>query len=291
MQHELRLHVGPVRFRIGSQWAQPLDHMRRLYADFPNGDDGPPDFTVRLEAPRLMRRFIRPQVAIAGDFMLPDALPLPLAHGLLAAEMAMNLQVALGWRRHLLLHASVVERDGRALIMTGLSGSGKSTLSAMLGENGWRFMGDEFALIDPDSGMAVPFPRLVSLKNAAIDAMQARLPEHRFGPVLADTPKGMIRHLMPPQDAVKRMGEGALPALMLFPRYGFDPELRAVGKPEAFVRLTQASTNYVSMGEAGFAALSGLIDRVPVLAMDFNDGDAVMAQIDTLWRDALAAGR
>src|SRR5690606_41632186 len=60
---------------------------------------------------------------------------------------------ALGWRRHLLLHASTVEKDGKALLMTGLSGSGKSTLSAMLAEKGWRFMGDEFALLNSDTLM------------------------------------------------------------------------------------------------------------------------------------------
>src|SRR3546814_11432827 len=84
--------------------------------------------------------------------MLPDAAPLPLAQGLLAAEMGMNLQMALGWRRHVLLHASCVEKNGRALVMTGASGSGKSTLAAMLGERGWRLMGDEFALLDLASG-------------------------------------------------------------------------------------------------------------------------------------------
>jgi ABC-type lipoprotein export system ATPase subunit len=65
--------------------------------------------------------------------MLPDALPMALRHGLLAAEMGMNLQMALGWRRHVLIHASSVEKDGRALVMTGESGSGKSTLAALAG--------------------------------------------------------------------------------------------------------------------------------------------------------------
>ncbi|MGE9115877.1 ATP-binding cassette domain-containing protein, partial [Escherichia coli] len=78
---------------------------------------------------------------------------LPLAHGLLAAEMAMNLQLALGERRFLLLHAATVERDGRAIVLTGESGAGKSTLAALLSGRGWRLMGDEFALVNPDSGL------------------------------------------------------------------------------------------------------------------------------------------
>ena len=159
MMHELRIRVGPAAFRIGSAWRAPVAALERLYAAYPT----PPycDYTVRLEPARPWRQWLRPSVMISGDYMLPDAAPLPLAQGLLAAEMGMNLQMALGWRRHLLLHASSVEKDGKALIMTGLSGSGKSTLSAMLAERGWRFMGDEFALLSVDSGDIVPFPRLI----------------------------------------------------------------------------------------------------------------------------------
>ncbi|KAK0358481.1 hypothetical protein LTR94_035283, partial [Friedmanniomyces endolithicus] len=111
--------------------------------------------------------------------------------------MGMNLQVALGHRRHLLLHAAAVERGGRAIVMTGESGAGKSTLATLLGARGWRFMGDEFVLLDPATGMIHAFPRLVSLKNRAIAAVAAALPDARFGPLLTGTPKGDIRHLVP----------------------------------------------------------------------------------------------
>jgi HprK-related kinase A len=197
--------------------------------------------------------------------------------------MGMNLQMALGWRRHLLLHASSVEKDGKALLMTGLSGSGKSTLSAMLAEKGWRFMGDEFALLNPDTGMFHSFPRLISLKNEAIAAMQAILPINRFGPMMKGTPKGDIRHIIPPLNAVNRMKETAKPALLLFPRFGYDPVLRDMGKSEIFVRLTQASTNYVAIGETGFRALTRFVDTVPTKAMDYQSGEQAEEMIDSLW--------
>ncbi len=146
MRHRLVLQIGPVAFRIGSAWRAPLDALARLYAGYPAPEDGLCDFTVRLEPEQPWRRWFRPSVAIRGDYILPDAAPLSLAHGLLAAEMGMNLQMALGQKRYLLLHAATVEKDGRALIMTGESGAGKSTLAALLGERGWRLMGDEFAL-------------------------------------------------------------------------------------------------------------------------------------------------
>src|SRR3954468_13193086 len=104
MKHRLALTSGPLIFRIGSEWGAPLEALRGLYAGYPAADPIC-DFTVRLEAERPWRGWARPSVAIRGDFMLPDAAPLSLAHGLLAAEMGMNLQMALGQKRYLLLHA------------------------------------------------------------------------------------------------------------------------------------------------------------------------------------------
>lgn len=281
--HEFHVQVGPAAFRIGSRWRQPIAQLRQLYADYPTPDI--PDFTVRLDAPSLLRRFVRRSVAIDGDYMLPDAVPLPFDQALLAAEMGMNLQMALGWRRHLILHASAVERDGKALIMTGLSGSGKSTLSALLGQHGWRFMGDEFVLIDPDSGMAVPFPRLISLKNSAIAAMEAAAADSVFGPLMAGTPKGDIRHLVPPAVAIARMKEAAKPALLLFPRFGYDAAIREVAPGETFMRMTQASTNYVALGETGFHAMTRFIKAVPARAIDYQSGEEAMALVNELWAE------
>lgn len=283
MRHSLHLRIGPACFRIGSAWRDPIAQLRTLYADYPQ-DDGIADFTVRLEPAGPLRRWWRPSIAITGDHHLPDAAPMALRHGLLAAEMGMNLQMALGWRRHLLLHASSAERDGRVLVMTGDSGSGKSTLAAMLGERGWRFMGDEFALLDMATGDVMPFPRLVSLKNAAVDVMTAQVGDaSRFGPLMESTPKGAIRHLVPPREAINRMEEGGRAALLLFPRYGAERAVRAMGAAETFVRLTQASTNYVACGEDGFATLHRFVTTVPALAIDYPDGAAALEMVEQCW--------
>ena len=288
MRHQLFLQIGPVGFRIGSAWADPLDRLARLYAGYPEPDGGLCDFTVRLEPEQPWRRWFRPSVAIRGDYILPDAAPLSLAHGLLAAEMGMNLQMALGQKRYLLLHAATVEKDGRALILTGESGAGKSTLSALLGERGWRLMGDEFALLDMASGLLLPFPRAVSLKNGAIGVMEAEVEPSRFGPLLAGTPKGDIRHMRPNKDALERMAEGARPALILFPRFGEAGAVRAVGRAEVFMRLTQASTNYVALGRRGFDALNRLIAACPALAIDYPDTATAIGLVED-FRQELAA--
>lgn len=285
MRHAFAVRVGPVGFRIGSDWRAPVAALAELYRDYPQPADGIADLTVRLYAQRPWRRALRPAITIGGDFAIADAAPLPLAQGLLAAELGMNLQVALGWRRQLLLHAACVERDGRALILTGESGSGKSTLAALLMTRGWRLLGDEFALLDLGDGSVHAFPRPISVKNAAIPIVAGAGPGLRRGPLLEDTPKGAIRHFVPDARALSAMDTPAQPALILFPTFGPPAATRPMPPSESFVRLTQASTNYVALGEPGFAALTRLVTTLPARAIDYPDTEAALAQVAALWSE------
>ena len=283
MRHAFSVRVGPYRFRIGSDWHAPIATLADLYRDYPTRAADVPDFTVRLAATRPWRRYVRPSVAIDGHYRLPGAAPLPLAQAVLAAEMGMNLQLALGARRHLLLHASVVERNGCAIVMAGQSGAGKSTLATLLAAKGWRFMGDEFALLDPLTGSLHALPRLISLKNDGVAAARAAWPTARMGPLLSGTPKGDIRHLVPDAGAIAAMDIPARPALLVFPRFGSAAASRPVSPSEVFVRLTHASTNYVLLGEAGFRSLTGLAATVPAIAIDYPDGAGGVAAVEAAW--------
>ena len=79
------------------------------------------------------------------------------------------------------------------------------------------------------------------------------------------------------------MHEPARPALLLFPRFGGETAVEPMGEGEAFVRLTEASTNYVALGEAGFDALTGLVRGVPARAIDYPDTDGAIALVERLW--------
>jgi hypothetical protein len=147
-------------------------------------------------------------------------------------------------------------------------------------------MGDEFALLDLAEGHLYPFPRAISLKNGAIAVMEKAAAPDRFGPRLDGTPKGSIRHLRPNAAAIDRMDEAARPALILFPRFGEAAAVRPVGGAEVFMRLTQASTNYVALGQTGFDALSGLVTSCPAAAIDYPDTASAMTQVDSLWAEA-----
>jgi len=279
--HALSLRVGAISYRVGSAWPGPIAALRHLYAGYPAPEAGFAEVTARIDPPRPWRRWIRPQVAIGGDHSLPDTVPMALRHGLLAAEMAMNMQVALGERRHLLLHAAAVERGGKVLILPGESGSGKSTLAALLGESGWRLMSDEFVMIDPADGTAQPFPRAISLKNGAIAEMETHIADPaRFGPHLSQTPKGDLRHLRPNAEAIARMDEPATPALILFPSFGFEPASDGISRSELFARLTEGSTNYVALGQAGFETMIRLAETIPAARFAYPDSATGIAIVE-----------
>ena len=109
----------------------------------------------------------------------------------------------------------------------------------------------------------------------------------RFGPMIQSTPKGDIRHLVPPADAIAAMAQPARPALLLFPSFGFDAAVRDVAASEVFMRLTQASTNYVALGEKGFSTLTRFVQTVPARAIDYRDGIEAEALVNQLWAECV----
>jgi hypothetical protein len=141
-------------------------------------------------------------------------------------------------------------------------------------------------LLGLEDGRLRAFPRAVSLKNGAIAVMEKEVAPDRFGPRLDDTPKGAIRHMRPNALALGAMAEPARPALILFPRFGEAAAARAVGQAEVFMRLTQASTNYVTLGSAGFEALTGLVGACPAAAIDYPDTASAIDMVEELWEQA-----
>jgi len=257
----LRLATGPVVHCIRS----PLDEVRNgialHYAEHEVNEEFA-DFHISIDRPRTVRRWVNRQVVFQFDGQTPFA-PLAGDQGFPMLEWGMNWCVSGLAHQFLTLHAAVLERNGRALILPAPSGSGKSTLCAGLVFRGWRLLSDELTLLDPASREVVPLPRPVSLKNASIDALQAFAPEARFGPLVHETTKGSIGHFQPPIDAVQRSAERARPGWIVLPRYeaGAGPRLEALGKGRAMMRLIECAFNYNVHGAVGFKLLADVVER------------------------------
>jgi hypothetical protein len=72
---------------------------------------------------------------------------------------------------------------------------------------------------------------------------------------------------------------------LLFPSFGYEPVVREISASEVFMRLTQASTNYVALGEAGFTTLTRFIKTVPARAIDYRDGVEAETLVNQLWSE------
>jgi HprK-related kinase A len=280
----IRLRIGPFGVTIRSDDVLFASTLHKLYADFPLlPRSEPSDFRMRLVQPKGLRRWWRPKVRFYLDDEQPfEPFPRHLATPLF--EWGFNWCIYEHAHEFLIIHASVVERDGRALIMPAPPGSGKSTLCAALAYRGWRLLSDEFALIRKTDGRVVPLPRPIGLKERSIELIHALAPLAEFGPVFTDTRKGNVAHLRPPTSAVDRASETAVAAWFVFPRYamGAPAALQTLGKAAAFVKASRNCFNYDLLGEAGYDVLSRLVEQCACFDLQFAELDQALELLATL---------
>lgn len=259
----LRLRTGRFTVRLQADLPSVTAGVGLLYGDYPLlQDEDFAEFHLKLVRPLSARRWLRPQIRLHCDGYEMFQ-PMPLQHAFPMFEWGFNWCVSSRAHRYLIVHAAVLERGGRAVILPAPPGSGKSTLTAALaGRGGWRLLSDELTLLELDSGLVVPNPRPISLKNASIDVVRGYLPDAVLSTPVHDTVKGTVAHLRAPGDAVQRAGETAQPAWIVFPHYqaGAATTLEALPRAATFMELAGNSFNYSLLGAAGFQALGRLID-------------------------------
>lgn len=278
----LFVQMPPFVMHIRSPIAVVADGIHRLYAQHLcwHQTDRFVDFRVSV---RVRRPWWRPLCEFQMDGLQPFT-PLAMGEAFALLEWGMNWCITGHCHQWVILHAAVLERGGRAVILPAPPGSGKSTLCAALMGAGWRLLSDELTLIDPDSGLITPSPRPVSLKNASIDVIRRRLPHVPMGPVAHDTLKGTVCHLKASDDSVARADEPARPVWVVFPKY--DPqaslEVQARGKADALLELQRNAFNRHVHGHAGFHAVANVLDASQVYDLRYSDLDRALAFFDGL---------
>lgn len=280
---KLCIQVGPYVYSLQSDIAQLADGIGQLYADFPLANsENFVDFAVAMQRAGPLSR-LRRQVQFKFDNRGSFA-PIPIRQAYAFLEWGMNWCVSVHANEYLKLHAAAVAKDQRVIVMPGVPGAGKSTLCAALGLRGWRILSDEHALIPPGSRLVVPLCRPVSLKNESIDIIRGFDSSARFGPASKDTHKGVVVHMKADLTPDSHDQE-ALPAhIMLFPRYSAADrqQITMRSKTESFVLAAYHSFNYSLLGEAGFAAMQALVDKVACYDLVYHDLDWAVAAVDEL---------
>lgn len=277
-QGDLILGVPPFVTRVRSPIDAVACSIAQLYSDFPLLDpQGFADFHVALAPPAGLRRWVRPQVLFFLDGFSPFK-PLPFDQAYPMFEWGLNWCIASHAHSFLVVHAAVVERRGRALILPAPAGSGKSTLCAGLVSRGWRLLSDELCLLDLQTGLIRPMARPLNLKNRSIDVISRFHPGAVITAPVHDTAKGTVALVKPPADSVARAGEPVPPAWIVFPKYvaGAAGMLAPVGKAPTLIRLIEQAFNYDILGARGFEAAANLVDRCACLEFSYGDlGEAV----------------
>lgn len=280
----ITLATGPFRYRICTRLPGVADNLATLYADFPVGEDaGLRDYHVRVDAVPGLRRWWRPQVNFWFDGRLPFK-PLPADHGFAMLEWGMNWCIAGHAHHYLLLHAAVLERKGRCVILPGDPGAGKSTLTAALMLSGWRLLSDELTVIDRDDGLLWPLARPVSLKNQSIEVIRQFHAGAVFGSLAADTHKGSVCHLRPTADSVARASEPGRAAHIVFPRWqaGASTQLSPRSKADAFMHVASHGFNYSLLGRLGFELTAALVDGCDCWDFRYSQLDEAIRRFEEL---------
>lgn len=259
----LRLRTGPMVVSITSPLPAVQAGIGLHYAEHPvEGDQVVADFHVEVGRPSNWRRWFKPQVVFRVDGQDPFT-PLPGDQGFPMLEWGLNWCLSGATHHFLTLHAAVLERNGRALLLPAPSGSGKSTLCAGLAFSGWRLLSDELALFDPATGEIVPLARPISLKNASIEALRRFAPDAAFGAVVHETTKGSVCHVRPPAEAVRRVAERSRPGWVVLPKFepGVPARLEPLSKAQAMMRLVESAFNYNVYRRRGFDLLAEAVEH------------------------------
>jgi len=284
LRSQLTLRIGPFVVTLRSALPQVHAAIATLYPAFEVVENAAgAHFLIRADAPNVLRRIVRRQAQFTVDGRRPF-LPLPVDMGVPMLEAGLNWCIGTGANQFVTLHSATLERGGRALLMPASPGSGKSTLCAALVHRGWRLLSDEFALIDPATGLLAPVPRPVALKEGSIALLRAFAPNAYFGPTLTNNEGQRVAYLRPPGSSVTASQQRCPAGLVVVPQYVADAETVATPMSPArtVLHLAANSFNYNLHGRVGFDRLVAIADAAPAVTLRYSQLEEGVAAVERL---------
>jgi hypothetical protein len=159
-------------------------------------------------------------------------------------------------RDFLFLHAGAVAGDRQRLILPAEPGTGKSTLVASLLRDGFLYLSDELAPIDPVTTGVFAFPKHIAVSNHGLEHIAGGEPDMPEGyPELSrELPD---RHLRPTDlgSGVGKAGHVDAIVFLAADRNG-PPVLNPISRPETIARLLGHALNAELYGDRGLKMLA-----------------------------------
>lgn len=266
------LHVPPFNFEIQTNLSLVQKNLQLIYGDALKPTTDSTDYYINIKSGSGLRKVFRPQVRFFADQKEPFK-PINLDSGYALLEWGMNWCVATQEMRFVIVHAAVLEKDGKAILFPAPPGSGKSTLTAWLAFNGWRLLSDEMALLLPGTQTVVPFVRPICLKNNSITLAKSWFPGARFSTIARNTHKGDVVHLSPPAHSWDNNTIPAQVVAIVFPRYHQEQPLTVtqLNQAQAFSALADNAFNFSLGGQTGFETIVQLVEKSQCYEACYSD--------------------
>jgi len=179
------------------------------------------------------------------------------------------------------LHAGVVGKEGRCILLPAAAGSGKSSLTAALAHKGFGYYSDEVALIERGSFQVPPVPLAVCVKETGWDLMSRYFPELSSLPIHQRDDRKIVRYVPPRAASVQK--SPALVSHIFFPLYRKDQptRLEPLSRVAAFARLMdQCLALRQRLDHGNVQELVRWIAGIDCYALTFSSLDEAVACIE-----------
>ncbi len=190
-----------------------------------------------------------------------------------------------GQDRYCLIHAAVVVKGRKGILISGMSGSGKSSLSlALLYRHGYQYLTDEIACWDTKTKKIVAYPKAIMLKERGFLRFQQTYPQLHTHMWDSKRFSQKVCFFMPTQKASSRVRKTANINLVIFPRYRERENLRisSLPKAQALLSLQKERFDSIGFGQGDFDTLSGLLSGTSVSRILYHNVFEAADMIDNL---------
>lgn len=184
------------------------------------------------------------------------------------------------------IHAGVVRRGDRCILLPAAAGSGKSSLTSALTKRGLGYYSDEVALIDRATYKVPPVPLAICVKSTGWSVLERYFPSLHSLPVHRRDDGKIVRYVPPPTSALT---QPPVPVShIIFPRHSKDEanELQPISRSDALAQLMeQCLALRQRLDRGNIAELVRWIGEIKCYSLTFSSlddaADLVMRAVST----------
>lgn len=175
-------------------------------------------------------------------------------------------------RTYFLLHAGAVVLNGAGVLLPAPSGYGKTSLTLALLLRGHRYFSDEFAVINPATGLLHAFPKPLTIKDDMLFPDLHHQQRCRVSGPPPGTPQAAWHVL--PADVGHQAADQSVPVrAIIFPRYDATahPHIQPLAAGRALRLLFEHAFNALCFGQQSLHIATRLVRQARCFVLTTND--------------------